>query len=89
MREFYRQRGGGATQRTKAEAMQRAQLALLRGEVRVTTDEQAQQEQLRRTDTPRTGGSTTAGQQSFRFNPQAPYAHPYYWAPFILIGNWR
>jgi CHAT domain-containing protein len=19
---------------------------------------------------------------------QAPYAHPYYWAPFILIGNW-
>jgi CHAT domain-containing protein len=19
----------------------------------------------------------------------ATYAHPYYWAPFILIGNWR
>jgi CHAT domain-containing protein len=19
----------------------------------------------------------------------SPYAHPYFWAPFILIGNWR
>jgi CHAT domain-containing protein len=24
----------------------------------------------------------------FRPSPQAPYAHPFYWAPFILIGNW-
>jgi CHAT domain-containing protein len=26
-----------------------------------------------------------------RFTPdlQAPYAHPFYWAPFLLIGNWR
>jgi CHAT domain-containing protein len=22
-------------------------------------------------------------------DPQAPYAHPAYWAPFVLIGNWR
>jgi len=21
--------------------------------------------------------------------PKPPYAHPYYWAPFILIGNWQ
>ena len=21
--------------------------------------------------------------------PAAPYANPYYWAPFILIGNWK
>ena len=45
---------------TKAEALQQAQLSLLRG----------------------TGGSTA---------PQAapPYANPYYWAPFVLIGNWK
>lgn len=22
-------------------------------------------------------------------NPAKPYAHPYYWAPFVLFGNWR
>ncbi len=22
-------------------------------------------------------------------NPDRPYAHPYFWAPFILMGNWR
>lgn len=22
-------------------------------------------------------------------NPTRPYAHPYYWAPFVLFGNWQ
>ncbi len=22
-------------------------------------------------------------------DPKAPFAHPYFWAPFILIGNWK
>ena len=48
MQEFYRLRSGGRV--TKAEALRRAQLALLRGKAN---------------------------------------AHPYFWAPFILIGNWR
>jgi CHAT domain-containing protein len=26
---------------------------------------------------------------AFHADPNAPYAHPYFWAPFILIGNWR
>jgi CHAT domain-containing protein len=21
-------------------------------------------------------------------DPQRPYAHPYYWAPFVLSGSW-
>jgi CHAT domain-containing protein len=25
----------------------------------------------------------------FKKDPKKPYAHPYYWAPFILIGNWK
>ena len=25
----------------------------------------------------------------FSYDPKKPYAHPYYWAPFILIGNWK
>ena len=35
------------------------------------------------------GCDTGATQLPFTPNPQAPYAHPYYWAPFILIGNWK
>lgn len=26
---------------------------------------------------------------SYRKNPAKQYAHPYYWAPFVLFGNWR
>lgn len=29
-----------------------------------------------------------AGVTEFTPDPKAPFAHPYYWAPFILMGNW-
>jgi CHAT domain-containing protein len=25
----------------------------------------------------------------FDADQSRPFAHPYFWAPFILIGNWR
>jgi CHAT domain-containing protein len=25
----------------------------------------------------------------FQLDDKKPFAHPYYWAPFILIGNWK
>jgi len=25
----------------------------------------------------------------YKADLRAPFSHPYYWAPFILIGNWR
>jgi hypothetical protein len=25
----------------------------------------------------------------FKCDPNAPYSHPYFWSPFVLIGNWR
>ncbi|HXD31170.1 MAG TPA: tetratricopeptide repeat protein [Pyrinomonadaceae bacterium] len=28
-------------------------------------------------------------QTEYKPDPKTPYSHPYYWAPFILIGNWR
>jgi CHAT domain-containing protein len=31
----------------------------------------------------------TVGSSVARRRRQAPYAHPYYWAPFLLIGNWK
>ncbi|MEO6391903.1 MAG: CHAT domain-containing protein, partial [Pyrinomonadaceae bacterium] len=48
MTQFYRSRESGHL--TKAEALQRAQMSLLRSK---------------------------------------NFSHPYYWAPFILVGNWR
>ncbi len=24
----------------------------------------------------------------FKIDEKKPYAHPFYWAPFILMGNW-
>ncbi len=26
---------------------------------------------------------------TFPPDPNAPYAHPYYWSPFVLFGNWK
>ena len=26
---------------------------------------------------------------NFTPDPSAPFAHPFYWAPFILMGNWQ
>jgi CHAT domain-containing protein/tetratricopeptide (TPR) repeat protein len=49
---------------TKAEALQRAQLALLRGPM-----------------------DSLVG--ASRQRPVSQYANPFYWAPFILIGNWK
>ena len=66
----------------KAEALRQAQLALLRGDVKPTASGDPG-----RGVQPITG--SIPGQPLFTPDPNAPYAHPYYWAPFILIGNWR
>jgi len=57
----------------KAEALRQAQLALLTGALKPTTS-----------DTESRGLLT-----GLNGNVKASYAHPYYWAPFILIGNWK
>ncbi len=58
--------------------MQQAQLALLSGAVVRTpgAGERARERRL------------IAGVKEFTTDPGAPFAHPYYWAPFILMGNW-
>jgi CHAT domain-containing protein/Flp pilus assembly protein TadD len=72
MRRFYRLRDEHPGM-SKAEAMQQAQLALLRPEVKRTI----------------TDDNKRVIQSTFKVDPNAPFAHPYYWAPFILIGNWQ
>ena len=81
MQEFYRVRES-KTNITKAEAMRQAQTKLLRGELQVTGDAKAAREILHNSD-------KAVNQPLFKVNSKSPYAHPYYWAPFILIGNWR
>jgi CHAT domain-containing protein len=81
MQEFYKLREAKAST-TKAEAMRQAQIKLLRGELQVTGETLAAREITHERD-------KTANQPLFKVDAKAPYAHPYYWAPFILIGNWK
>ena len=74
MKEFYRLRE--EKNMTKAEALRQAQLTLLQGEVGEENKEPADE---------------ARGSERTRFvkDAQRPYSHPYYWAPFILMGNWK
>lgn len=64
----------------KAEALRAAQLALLKGTV------QADASLKTKRGLSRMGSTQGAG--NFKPDPSAPFAHPFYWAPFILMGNW-
>jgi CHAT domain-containing protein len=81
MQEFYRLREANASA-TKAEALRQAQIKLLRGALQVEGKILAAREIVHEAD-------KNTNQPQFKVEAKAPYAHPYYWAPFILIGNWR
>jgi CHAT domain-containing protein len=80
MAQFYRQRQSQSL--NKAQALQRAQLALLRGQSAAP----AAATELRGASTVRTPGQ--AQPRPYTPDPQRPYSHPFFWAPFILMGNW-
>lgn len=110
MREFYRARQG-IPLLTKAEALRRAQLALLNGTsggVRAPAARASGPTRFKVELVDALGGGkrralsyTGRGRgaeiiyieksqaPAFKAGPDKPFAHPYYWAPFILIGNWR
>jgi CHAT domain-containing protein len=82
MTEFYRLRKENPLL-TKAAALQLAQQKMLTGKLQ---------------STPNDGRGSTktvksradlVGTPAFPFDKTKPYAHPYYWSPFVLIGNWR
>lgn len=76
MQSLYRLRQGNAL--TKAEALREAQMGLLNGKHAFTA-------KVANSDNTEAG---TANAPTFIPNPAKPYAHPYYWAPFVLMGNW-
>jgi CHAT domain-containing protein/tetratricopeptide (TPR) repeat protein len=77
MQTFYRLRDAQPGL-SKAAALQQAQRQLLAGPG-----------PLAATSAPEHTRSPAAPLPPLSWNPQAPYAHPYYWAPFVLMGNWK
>lgn len=103
MSSFYRGRQS-ADRLTKAAALQRAQLALLRGTAaarplpaNVGGAAKVKVVRLAKGRRPPARGGTRAdvifvsGADAplFRRDEKKPFAHPYYWAPFVLVGNWQ
>jgi CHAT domain-containing protein len=82
MREFYRLRASKPGI-TKADALQQAQLSLLRGPSQKGKPGTRGQLQSKAAD------ARASKPATFKPEPGKPYSHPYYWAPFILIGNWK
>jgi CHAT domain-containing protein len=73
MADFYKRWVSGAGNVEKVEALRQAQLDLLLGKTK-----------------------PKVGSEDRGFEADAPagdlphgYAHPYYWAPFVLMGNWK
>lgn len=80
MTEFYRIKAADPKM-TKAEALQRAQLAMISGQLKsVGGKGNCRSDEIDLTGT---------GPKRFVCNTDAPYSHPYFWSPFVLIGNWR
>jgi CHAT domain-containing protein len=73
MSDFYGRWAEGKGKVAKVEALRQAQLDLLLGNVK-----------------PPQGISVRGfGAAAPAQNALAGYTHPYYWAPFVLMGNWR
>jgi CHAT domain-containing protein len=85
MQEFYRHRET-ISGTPKAEALRQGQLALLRGTIRPGAESTSKRTSER---VEVAGEEKETDRPLFKKDPRTPYAHPYYWAAFILIGNWR
>jgi CHAT domain-containing protein len=64
----------------KADALRQAQLTLLKGSAKVDPNAKSVRGLGRM--------SVAQGPATFTPDPTKPFAHPFYWAPFILMGNW-
>lgn len=82
MLNFYRIRQANP-QISKAEALRVAQTALLIGKTKARAAGDANRSDLLNIS------DGNVKQPKFKKDENTPFAHPYYWSPFVLIGNWR
>jgi CHAT domain-containing protein len=82
MQSFYRIRNSQPGM-PKAEALRRAQVSLLRGEAGELVGG-IERRGLLTTSAQRSGDASAASGAG-----KTTFSHPFFWAPFILIGNWR
>jgi CHAT domain-containing protein/tetratricopeptide (TPR) repeat protein len=95
MREFYD--GKINRSQNKADALRMAQLALLKGktEIRPAADKPAGRNSIEvdegAVEVTRSGKLVISKKNAVPFpkSGEQPYAHPFYWSPFILVGNWN
>ena len=68
---------------SKIEALRQAQLSVLHGNYNLSdfTNKRGT-EIIDLSDKPKT-------QSEFKNDINTPFAHPYFWAPFVLFGNWK
>jgi len=83
MQDFYQGKVVGNL--TKAEALRKAQVGMLRG--RGTTP--ALSATRTRNGVRAELYAPTGDGPKYKIDPAHPFAHPFYWAPFVLIGNWK
>ncbi|MDQ2747214.1 MAG: CHAT domain-containing protein [Acidobacteriota bacterium] len=82
MTEFYRELEDNP-QTGKAEALRQSQIKLINGKFKPE-----QVIEKHRSDAVRFGANAD-NYPRFTKDENAPFAHPFYWSPFVLIGNWR
>lgn len=66
----------------KAEALRMAQLKMIRGKYESIEESLTRGVEI-------FGKDKSKEQPPFKKDDKAPFAHPYFWSPFVLIGNWK
>ena len=77
MADFYKRWADGAGKVAKVDALRAAQLDLLHNKITPQSSAAGR------------GFNTEGGSPAAASGNSSGYAHPYYWAPFVLMGNWR